>query len=336
MRRELTRGLGFLKGMLSGAFLHCEVFLTYECNLRCDFCSFWRRAGGPEEPLLPDDYRRMSGQLAGGGALIISLEGGEPFLRDDLEEIVAAFARHHYPMVYTNGTPVTAARARRLFEAGLWQAAVSIDYADPAGHDRRRGATGTHARALEALATLRDAAPRGGRQVHAYTVLMDDNVDGLGELLERTERLGVGHQVSLVSDRSPGNGEGVSELPPAGVGRKLMEFRRVYRHLDTFKSYLNGVDRWLAGAPVPRCRAGRRGFTVDPAGNVSLCNERMDAAAGSLTAEDWPAVRERLRALSEKQRCNRCFTLCRGVSGALAGDLGPLGLLRALGDFSWR
>ena len=50
-------------------------------------------------------------------------------MRPDLVEIVRIFARRHIPLLYTNGWYVDDPKARALWDAGLAQVGVSIDYA---------------------------------------------------------------------------------------------------------------------------------------------------------------------------------------------------------------
>ena len=89
------------------------------------------------------------------------------------------FARRHIPLLYTNGWYVDDPKARALWDAGLAQVGVSIDYATAERHDRRRQLAGAFARAWRpssAFATLRLTA---AQQVHVMTVLMRDNAADL-------------------------------------------------------------------------------------------------------------------------------------------------------------
>jgi pyrroloquinoline quinone biosynthesis protein E len=94
--------------------------LTYRCPLHCVFCSN------------PVDYAAHRGELDTAawldvltqaralGAVQLGLSGGEPLLRDDLEQIVAhAHGLGFYVNLITSGVGLTEPRARALKQAGL-------------------------------------------------------------------------------------------------------------------------------------------------------------------------------------------------------------------------
>src|SRR3989337_2899571 len=100
-------GLRIYRGLISNLFdvrapLFCGHKLTYNCNLRCKMCPFWKRSSrdsstGMEKEILKRIYDS--------GTCGIAFEGGEPLLRNDLVEILA-FSRSlplHTSLV-TNGT----------------------------------------------------------------------------------------------------------------------------------------------------------------------------------------------------------------------------------------
>src|SRR4051812_11744896 len=177
------RGARLLKGFVLARPVHCIVQVSNRCNLTCGFCSFWERPAHPRDEMTVQDFETISAKLAEAGSMVVSIEGGEPLLRPDIVEIVRAFARYHHPILFTNGWRVTASLARALWDAGLTEIGVSIDYPDPERHDAHRGAQGTFAAAVRALQALRDTAPHGARQVAVMTVLMQDNLERFEDLL---------------------------------------------------------------------------------------------------------------------------------------------------------
>ena len=124
----------------------CAWQVTYRCNFRCAFCGYWKEGAGADGELTAAQFAVGGEKLARLGTLLISLAGGEPLLRDDLADVIRVLARHHLPMMTTNGFGLSTARARELWSAGLVGASVSLDYADERKHDRRRGRAGVGTR----------------------------------------------------------------------------------------------------------------------------------------------------------------------------------------------
>ena len=94
--------------------------LTYKCPLHCVFC------------YNPTDYPRYDRELTTAewvdvlrqgralGAAQLGFSGGEPLVRDDLEELVAEAHRlGYYTNLITSGVGLNDTRARRLKDAGL-------------------------------------------------------------------------------------------------------------------------------------------------------------------------------------------------------------------------
>jgi MoaA/NifB/PqqE/SkfB family radical SAM enzyme len=318
---ELRRDLRFATNLLRGRPFDVLVQVTNRCNMKCSFCDFWPHGAAPREELQVAEYRRLASELAALGCFIVSVEGGEPFVRPDLVEIVRAFAeRGHLPVLYTNGWYADADKARALFAAGLTQVGVSIDYHDARRHDAKRGMEGAFERAWAAVEYFRGAAPHGGRQVHVMTVLMRDNQGDLEELLRMSERRGVGHYVTLLSTSGFRRGRG-PDLPPEGpVGEELLALRRRYKHFRAPSDYLRLVGSYTAGGPLPTCRAGVQTFNIDHTGNVSACIERIDKPVGNVREESLADLHARLQAGEQRAEvggCQQCCTICRGMGQTL-------------------
>jgi radical SAM protein with 4Fe4S-binding SPASM domain len=324
---ELVRDLEFARGVLLRRPFSLLLQVTNRCNMTCSFCDFWPNGVAPAQELSLADLRRVADELAQLGCALVSIEGGEPCVRPDLVEIVRAFSARHLSVLYTNGWYVTPALARELFGAGLLQVGVSIDYPDER-HDRRRGLPGARARAWAAVEALRDAAPHAGRQVHVITVLMRDNERDLEALLRESSAHGVGHVVTLLSDKGYRRGKQSGELPDAGVGARLLELWRRYPHWRFFREYVERVDDFLGGGPMPRCGAGTQSFNVDHVGNVSVCIERIDRPVGNVRGDSLLELHARLQQQrAEVAACQECWTACRGFAQALRDGGSPRGWL---------
>jgi MoaA/NifB/PqqE/SkfB family radical SAM enzyme len=322
--KERRRELGFARTVWSGRPFNCLLQVTNRCNMKCSFCDFWPNGAQPQEELSIGEIRGISAQLAGMGRFLVSIEGGEPLVRPDLVEIVRAFSGDHLPALFTNGWYVTAENARSLFEAGLAQAGVSIDYAVPARHDAKRGLPGASDRAWQAVEALKEAAPHGGKQVHVITVLMSDTVDEIEPLLELSAARGVGHVVTLLSKHGYRRGKGIDEWPNAEVSGRMLALWKRFPHWRYLREYVEKIDTFLSGGAMPTCRAGIQSFNIDHVGNVSACIERIDRTAGNIRREPLAAIHARLAAdRDEVAKCQKCWTACRGL-GQLIGEGGSL------------
>ncbi|MBT3816757.1 MAG: radical SAM protein [Candidatus Magasanikbacteria bacterium] len=61
--------------------IDCVLGVTYNCNSRCTMCNIWKIKNSPELPV--KEYEKLPRSLRD-----INISGGEPFLRDDIVEIV--------------------------------------------------------------------------------------------------------------------------------------------------------------------------------------------------------------------------------------------------------
>jgi MoaA/NifB/PqqE/SkfB family radical SAM enzyme len=317
---DLRKDAGFALTVARKRPFQLLLQVTNRCNMTCDFCDFWPNGVAPKLELSLDDFRRLAAQLDELGTLFISVEGGEPLVRKDIIEILRLLSRRHVTCLYTNGWFVTPELARQVFDAGVTQVGVSIDYADADRHDRRRGLAGATERAWRAVELMRDAAPSGGRAVHVMTVLMADNHGELERMLAQSAAAGVGHWITLVSVGGFRRGPG-GALPAGPLSAHLLALRERYPHFRVFRDYLAGIDAFAAGGALPTCRAGDQTFNIDHQGGVSPCIEHIDWVAGNIRDEPLPAILARMHGDPRVAACQQCWTICRGFAQAL-GDRG--------------
>lgn len=113
---------------------YLRLSVTEKCNFRCTYClPGGCPKGAAEQPLSAPEIRRLLAAFAELGFRKVRLTGGEPTLRTDILELVAAAAAtpgvRHVGMT-TNGYRLRGL-ARDLADAGLSCLNVSVDSLDP-------------------------------------------------------------------------------------------------------------------------------------------------------------------------------------------------------------
>ncbi|WP_345718814.1 pyrroloquinoline quinone biosynthesis protein PqqE [Kineosporia mesophila] len=160
--------------------------LTYRCPLACAYCSNPLNLDDYTEELGPADWIRVLTQARDLGVLQCHLSGGEPLLRRDLPEIVAAA---HGLGLYTN--LVTSAvgfgrrKAEQLRAAGLDHVQVSIQADAPALSDRIAGLR-SFDRKIDAMRLVKEL----GWPLTVNVVLHRQNIDRIAEVLELAQEAG--------------------------------------------------------------------------------------------------------------------------------------------------
>ena len=119
----------------------------------------------------------------------MTIGGGEPTVRKDLDEIIRLAVRRRFRAyrLVTNGVNMTEPMARSLKRAGLRIAQVSLDGACEETHDKVRG-KGNWARSLQGIAALKKA---GIFVILSYVVLPEINMSEAPQLLDLVQKLGV-------------------------------------------------------------------------------------------------------------------------------------------------
>jgi radical SAM protein with 4Fe4S-binding SPASM domain len=228
---------------------------------------------------------------------------------------VCLLARDHFPVMICNGWLLTPERARRLWDAGMYEISVSVDYDDAARHDEQRATPGAHARALAALEVLHATRTRPWQRVHMISVIMDDNVADVEPLIKRCREMGITYLLTLYSDSRGSK----PRLPvPLDVSRHLLDLKARYPEFVALRGYLARFSQAIAEGGIGPCSAGQRLLNVDSQGSVSTCIDRIDDAVGNLLTDDMKGIEARLRAKWRTNTCKTCWTSCRGNIESIA------------------
>lgn len=152
----------------------------------CDHC--YRDAGAKAaEELSTEEAKAMLEEIAKAGFKIMIFSGGEPLLRPDLYELVAyAKSLGLRPVLGTNGTLITPEAARKLKEAGVMGAGISLDSLDEQKHDELRRYQGAFREAIQGMKNCREA----GLPFQVHTTVFDWNQDELEAITDFAVEIG--------------------------------------------------------------------------------------------------------------------------------------------------
>ncbi|HMM40496.1 MAG TPA: GTP 3',8-cyclase MoaA [Thermomicrobiales bacterium] len=116
-----------------------RISVTDRCNFRCVYC-MPKEIFGANYPFLPhgdvltfEEIPRLAGIFASHGVEKLRLTGGEPLVRRSIEDLVAMLVEVEGIQdiaMTTNGSLLTAKKARALKAAGLQRITISLDSLD--------------------------------------------------------------------------------------------------------------------------------------------------------------------------------------------------------------
>jgi SynChlorMet cassette radical SAM/SPASM protein ScmE len=156
-----------------------EVAITSRCNLRCLYCSHFSSSGDVPADLPASEWLTFFEELGRLAVLRLTLEGGEPFVRPDLPELIEGIIKSRMRFsILTNGTLITDESAAFLAGTGRCDLVqVSIDGSKPETHDSCRG-EGNFLKAVRGLQNLK----RHGLPATVRVTINRSNVEDLPEV----------------------------------------------------------------------------------------------------------------------------------------------------------
>jgi MoaA/NifB/PqqE/SkfB family radical SAM enzyme len=327
-RTPVEKKLHLARAWASRNPVWCAWQVNYRCNFRCAFCRYWVDPMGDARELSVADFRSGSRKLAELGALLVSLAGGEPLIRPDIVDLVAAVGEWHFPFITTNGWFSTPELAADLMDAGLWGVSVSVDYAEPGRHDRRRGTPGAWERGIAALDHFARARRWAWQRVNWLAVLMEDNLEHIEPMVRMAAEHGAYFMVQPYSTKKTGATR-FMHAEDGRVSRHLLDLRERYPNFLSNPYFLGRFDAALNGG-VPNCRAGRGFFSIDSTGDIAVCVERRGHPVANLYAHSAAEIVQRLRADRFPRTCRGCWYNCRGEIESLYDAWGLLKSLPTL------
>jgi AdoMet-dependent heme synthase len=270
--------------------------------------------------------------------------GGEPFLRDDLFDILAESVKLNFTTaLMTNGTLITADKASRLKNIGISDIQISIEGTEEV-HDSIRG-NGSYLKAVRGMTNCVAA----GIDTHINLTISRLNKNQIVEMVKLAEDLGIS---AVTFSRLVACGRGMEmtdqmlssmELSDLYFGlHASSESNKVVIlsgdplfHIPELSADINTME-----FPAGGCAAGVFGITITADGGIMPCR-RMDLTIGNIKSDSIKDLWANSRVLwslrsreSYTGNCGRCryWAWCRGCRAIALADSRNRGIEDYLGD----
>lgn len=266
--------------------IYVHYGVTHRCNLTCRMCGLWKIGNRKTELDLPQ-IQQLAANLGRLGTTAISLGGGEPFLRSDLDEIVRAFLNQGIQTrVLTNGVVPNPKLIQKVMDAGVRHVSISMDTLDQERQADICEKENIWARITEAVRFWADhLRPRNGLGI-INCVVTRLNFEELPRIVEYAERYGfyasfVPIELHHYRDADLGCRDSFHDMPFQGddhrrldlVFEELIRMKSQGRRVFNSTPFLQYALKYLKGEPTGwRCRAGSLTFSVSPEGHYSMCH----------------------------------------------------------------
>lgn len=311
---------------------------TLRCNLHCKHCGSDCKTEEqtPDMPL--QDFLKVLDSLppeVDHHKMLIIVSGGEPLMRDDLEECGREFYKREFPWgMVSNGLALTPERFQRLLGAGLRSISISLDGFEDA-HNWMRGHENSFQRASDAIRMI---ARTKDIRWDVITCVNQKNFARLEEFKEYLISLGV-KDWRLFTITPMGRAKQVPELQIANRDfRQLMEFIKHTREEGRIHASY-GCEGFLGKYEgqvrdyIYQCHAGVSVASVLIDGSISACTSiRGKYYQGNIYKDNfWDVWQNRFqpyrdRSWMRKGQCADCkmFRYCEGNGMHLRDEEGNL------------
>ncbi len=282
-------------------------------------CNIWKNPS--ENDLLPEEYRFLPPSLR-----YVNISGGEPFLRDDLADIVQV-VKERAPsskiIISSNGFQPgrIEGQVKEILkidpDLGI---GISID-GDGEKHNHVRGIPKGFDKCMDTLERLKGLGMKNLRL--AFTVV-NDNVDDLPRVYALTKKMNVEFSLAVaqnssfyfMTDENAFDKLDSLQEKLGPVVKEMLQSSSPKRWLRAF--FAHGLFRYAAGRGRPFvCNAASDFFFVDPAGDVYPCNV-LEEIIGNVRENTFEEIWNSARADGIREKVRACTLKCWMVCTARA------------------
>ena len=258
--------------------------ISNKCNLKCKHCCIGERYLVKEECSTSQCHEIIDRISNMDDFVQITLQGGEPFVRDDIIDIIAHLTKHNlYIDIATNGTLISKSIAkslRHIINPKLFSIQVSLDGSSPGVNDKIRGNSSFEL----IMRGIRNLASEGF-QMKVATVVMDENLFDLPNLyilLSKIPNISIGFASLIPTGRAEGQrftkfDEALKILTELKLlqnsinGPQLFGTIGFIQHLSGYKNCALGMGANNV-KPFMHCTGGKAKITIECDGDVFPCS----------------------------------------------------------------
>lgn len=302
------------------------LMVTSRCNSRCMMCEAWKDKSTIELPA--ESYWKLPETLRS-----INIVGGEPFMREDLPEVLQIISRrckNPRLVISTNGILV-----RRIKEqmpsikrhVPRLAVRISLDGIKDV-HDRVRGVRGNFERCIEVARYCKEI---GVRDIGFGTTVSKLNESNFSQVKELADHLGVQFTCTVVHSSPIYFGVNDDIIPdPKVIIPQLRRIQRSYLESSIpknwFRAYFTeGLIKCVEGKPKQiTCKAGTVFAFIKANGDIFPCNLLDKKMGNFLENEIDDIIYKSKEILSYVRNCpKRCWMICTVGPMIRKNPLGP-------------
>ena len=287
--------------------LNGTVIVTYRCNARCNMCSRYKAPSKPEEEITVDTIRKLPRMY------FTNITGGEPFLREDLKDIVRELRQKSDRIVIsTNGffTDRIIDLCREFPDVGI---RVSIEGLEETNNAIRGLEDGFH----RGLTTLKKLKELGMTDIGFGMTVQDLNASDLLPLYRISEELGMEFATAVVHNSfyfvETGNIIHHREKVAAHFEDLVNALLKTRSPKKWFRAYFNhGLINYIYSQKrLLPCDMSFDTFFIDPYGDVMPCNGMEEKRSmGNLNRQTWEELWHSPEAEAVRKQVRRCDRNC--------------------------
>lgn len=245
-----------------------SIILTYRCPMRCKMCNIWKNPTERNKELIADDLKILP------HLKFVNLTGGEPFIREDLEQIVEECYRHTNRIVIsTSGwfEERVVALAKKFPRIGI---RISIEGLS-GKNDELRGRDGGFDKGLRTLLRLKEM---GVKDIGFGCTVSNNNSKDMLYLYQLSKSMGLEFATAAFHNSfyfHKDDNEITNKEEVCRDFEQLIEWQLKERHPKSwFRAWFNmGLVNYIEGGRrMLPCEAGTANFFIDPTGEVYPCN----------------------------------------------------------------